>query len=232
MENKQKAVSLKGTWKQALVTFFSPLLLFLIVRWAVIEPFVIPSESMVPNLLIHDHILVFKSSFGLKLPFSDKWLASWGQPQSGDVVVFKYPINPNLYYIKRVIGRPGDHLKITNGRLERNNEIATYTEQITKNLFIENLNGRKHTVRFLSSLDGDTEEQIIDVPDDKYFVMGDNRDASSDSRVWGFVPKKNLIGKTWIIWLSCDETLTDVEFLCDPLKLRWDRIFKKVEAEL
>lgn len=78
MENKQKAVSLKGTWKQALVTFFSPLLLFLIVRWAVIEPFVIPSESMVPNLLIHDHILVFKSSFGLKLPFSDKWLANWG----------------------------------------------------------------------------------------------------------------------------------------------------------
>lgn len=235
MSNNLSAISLKGSWKQALVTFFSPLLLFLTMRWAVVEPFVIPSESMVPNLLKHDHILVFKSVFGLKLPFSDFWVSSWNDPKTGDVVVFKYPRNPNLFYIKRVIGKPGDQVKIHSGRVILNNTPATYLElskDKDQTLFVESINGHKHIVRYVFSQVADSEEQIINVPENKYFVMGDNRDFSSDSRVWGFVPKNNLVGKAWLIWLSCDETLSDVDFLCDPMKIRWGRFFKKVEKNL
>lgn len=235
MTHNLSAISLKGSWKQALVTFFSPLLLFLTMRWAIVEPFVIPSESMVPNLLKHDHIFVLKSIFGLKLPFSDIWVSSWNDPKSGDVVVFKYPRNPNLFYIKRVIGRPGDQVKIHSGRVILNNNPATYLElskDKDQTLFVESINGHKHIVRFVFSQIAESEEQVINVPENKYFVMGDNRDFSSDSRFWGFVPKNNLVGKAWLIWLSCDETLSDVDFLCDPLKIRWGRFFKKVEKNL
>lgn len=224
--------SLKGTWFQALTTFFSPLLLFLIIRWAFVEPFVIPSESMVPNLLVHDHILVFKSAFGLKVPFSDSWIINWSGPKIGDVVVFKYPINPNIYYIKRVIGGPGDTIKIVNGRPTINNKEPLYTPYNQDKVYIEELLGRKHKVRFVDYHSEVEEEQSVTVPEGQYFVMGDNRDSSSDSRVWGFVPEKYLVGRAWFIWLSCEETMSDFEFLCDPMKMRWSRFFNNVESDL
>lgn len=224
--------SLKGTWPQALATFFSPLLLFLIIRWAFLEPFVIPSESMVPNLLVHDHILVFKSAFGLKIPFSDRWIIQWSGPRVGDVVVFKYPINPNIYYIKRVVGRPGDTIKIVNGRLTVNSKESLYTPYDQDRVYIEELLGRKHKVRFMDFHSVFEEEQNVTVPEGQYFVMGDNRDNSSDSRVWGFVPEKYLVGRAWFVWLSCEETMSDFEFLCDPMKMRWNRFFDSVESDL
>lgn len=220
--------SLKGTWPQALLTFFSPLLLFLIVRWALLEPFVIPSESMVPNLLVHDHILVFKSAFGLKVPFGDRWIFRWGEPKSGDVVVFKYPINPHVYYIKRLIGKPGDVIKIVNGKPIINQVPPQYTVMSKDMLFVEELLGHKHIVRFEDFNSQIEEGQTLTVPEGQYFMMGDNRDNSSDSRVWGFVPEKFLVGRAWFIWLSCEETMSDFEFLCDPMKIRWDRFMKMV----
>ncbi len=105
--------NLKGTWDQAILTFLLPILLVLGVRWAFVEPFVIPSGSMIPNLLIHDHIIVKKFSYGLHIPFGDVWIAQWSAPQRGDIVVFKYPENPDVYYIKRLIGLPGIELKLT-----------------------------------------------------------------------------------------------------------------------
>lgn len=238
-----REVSLKGTWVQALATFFSPLLLFLILRWALIEPFVIPSESMLPNLLIHDHIFVFKSVYGLKIPFSDRYLFKWGEPERGDVVVFKYPLNPQVYYIKRLIGKPGDKIEVRHGQITVNGDSAKYDSILEpgvrtndENLYLETLLEKKRVIKLenfqVQSHSREDQESVssIEVPEDKFFVMGDNRDNSSDSRVWGFVPRENFVGKAWFIWLSCEQTMVDMEFLCDPLKMRWNRFLKKVDV--
>lgn len=217
-------MSKKGTWKQALVTFFSPLLLILILRWAVIEPFVIPSESMVPNLLIYDHILVKKFSYGLKVPFIDQWLVRWNQPQSGDIIVFKYPRNPSVYYVKRLIGLPGDKIEVRAGRIVRNSKPFAYVTGTTASSYNEIHDEKTYAVQIHSPLSEEA-ATVYEVPKDQYFVMGDNRDNSSDSRVWGFIPENLLVGKAWMIWLSCQETLEDARYICDPLKMRWNRIF-------
>lgn len=217
--------SKKGTWKQAILTFFGPLVLILGIRWAIVEPFVIPSESMVPQLLVHDHILVKKFSFGLKVPFSDTWVMRWGKPESGDIIVFKYPANPSIYYVKRLIGVPGDKIEVNSGRIFRNGKpfgLAPKTgEEFT---FEESHDERKYDVRLHRALNEDDPTQF-EVPENQYFMMGDNRDNSSDSRVWGFVSEHLLVGKAWFIWLSCEETLEDARFICDPLKMRWKRVF-------
>lgn len=216
--------SKKGTWKQALFMFFSPLVMILVLRWAIVEPFVIPSESMVPNLLVHDHILVKKFSFGLKIPFQDTWLARWGAPHPGDIVVFKYPSNPSIYYVKRLIGVPGDTIYVSNGHITRNGEQIPIEKQNEDYLFQET-QGTKRYQTLLHSEASDSDTQEYKVPEKQYFMMGDNRDNSSDSRVWGFVPEQNLVGRAWMIWLSCEETLEDARFICDPLKMRWNRVF-------
>lgn len=219
-------MSKKGTWKQALVTFFSPLVLILGLRWAIVEPFVIPSESMVPNLLVHDHILVKKFSFGLKVPFTDTWLVRWGKPQHDDIIVFKYPENPNVYFVKRLVGLPGDKISVNNGRITRNGQLLKYeTLADTEYSFKESRPDHPGHPVIIHSQSVDGAEMNFDVPDAKYFMMGDNRDNSSDSRVWGYVPEQNLVGKAWMIWLACEETLEDARFICDPLKMRWKRIF-------
>lgn len=219
-------MSKKGTWKQALFTFLSPLVLILGLRWAIVEPFVIPSESMVPNLLVHDHILVKKFSFGLKIPFSDIWLIRWGQPKAGDIIVFKYPDNPSVHYVKRLIGLPGDKIEVNNGRIIRNGELINYHSLADfEYAYTESLRENDlHTV-ILHGAMVPGNGRAYEVPEKQFFMMGDNRDNSSDSRVWGFVPEQNLVGKAWMIWLSCEETLADARFICDPLKMRWNRIF-------
>lgn len=218
-------VSKKGTWKQAIVTFFGPLALILGLRWAFIEPFVIPSESMVPQLLIHDHILVKKFSFGLKVPFTDKWIVRWGTPQVGDIVVFKYPTNPSIYYVKRLIGVPGDRIEVNSGHILRNGDPLVLRSIPNKEYYFEEgHDDRRYNVILHAELDDD-DPVIYEVPENQYFMMGDNRDNSSDSRAWGFVPGDLLVGKAWFIWLSCQETLEDARFICDPLKMRWNRIF-------
>ncbi len=216
--------SKKGTWKQAIVTFFSPLLCLLFLRWALIEPFVIPSESMVPTLLVHDHILVKKFAYGLKIPFVDDWLVRWNQPEPGDIVVFKYPQNPSVYYVKRLVGIPGDKIEVNEGRIVRNSHPFEYQPDSEIFRFKESHDQKSYPVLIHSQSPAETSTSY-EVPKDQYFMMGDNRDNSSDSRVWGFVPEKYLVGKAWMIWLSCQETLEDARFICDPLKMRWTRIF-------
>lgn len=222
--------NLKGTWDQAILTFLFPIFLVLTVRWALIEPFVIPSGSMIPNLLIHDHILVKKFSYGVHWPFSEKWLVQWTSPQRGDVVVFRYPENPEVYYIKRLIGLPGDKIESRQGRLTVNGQAFALTpaqgEDAGFQYFTENNGQREYVVRFLS--EEGTEVQSFEVPAGEYFFMGDNRDQSADSRSWGFVKNDYIVGRASLIWLSCHNTLPTMSFVCDPAQIRFDRLFKGI----
>ncbi|MBV2169589.1 MAG: signal peptidase I [Bdellovibrio sp.] len=226
--------SLKGTWNQAILTFLFPILLVLSVRWAVVEPFVIPSGSMIPNLLIHDHILVQKAAYGLHVPFGNPWIFQWSQPQRGEIIVFKYPENPDVYYIKRLIGLPGDKVDVQNGRITINGKKFTLTpyespsSEVGFNYYTENNGTKSYVVRFISEEVGG-ESQSYTVPEGHFFFMGDNRDQSSDSRYWGFVKNDYIVGKAWVIWLSCHSTLPTMTFVCNPSEIRFDRLFKKVQ---
>ncbi|MGZ3771063.1 MAG: signal peptidase I [Bdellovibrio sp.] len=234
-ENKVENRNLKGTWNQAILTFLFPILLVFTLRWAIVEPFVIPSGSMIPNLLIHDHIVVKKFAYGLHYPFTNKWLVRWSDPHRGDIVVFKYPQNPEVYYVKRLIGVPGDTIEIRQGRLTINGQKLNLTEIKSPSnepgfyYFAENNNeGHTYPVRFLFE-EKDSEVQFFKVPPGQYFFMGDNRDQSSDSRVWGYVKEDLLVGKAWLIWLSCENTLPTMTFVCDPSQIRLERLLKTVQ---
>ncbi len=228
-------MSKKGTWPQALLTFFVPIFMVLTLRWALFEPFVIPSSSMVPNLLIHDHILVLKSSMGLRIPFTHYWLIHWGEPKRGDILVFKYPENPNVYYIKRLIGLPGDTIEVNGGQITVNGQAWSLEKSESRpgednsfSYFLENSGEEIHRVRFFHD-PGSKEKVSYSVPADHYFFMGDNRDESSDGRVWGFVPGKYLVGHAWRIWLSCEQTLVSAPYLCDFSTIRPGRMFLKAQ---
>ncbi|MEK6775057.1 MAG: signal peptidase I [Bdellovibrionota bacterium] len=234
--------NLKGTWRQALLTFFGPVLLVFIFRLFILEPFVIPSGSMIPTLLIHDHLMVFKGSFGIKSPFSDTWWMRWGGPQRGDVVVFRYPKNPQVFYIKRVIGLPGDKLIFENHQLSVNGQVLPTEKWQGKpplseddfGLFLEKNLTKSYVVRYSGDEDSQSSSSRIEVevPEKNYYMMGDNRDQSLDSRVWGFLPDKYLVGRAWSIWLSCENTLLSAQMVCDPLTIRWRRIFKSVDKTI
>lgn len=233
--------SKKGTWAQAIGTFLLPLLLVLTIRWIVIEPFVIPSGSMIPNLLVHDHIAVKKFSLGIKLPFSNHWLWRWREPHRGEVLVFRFPPSPDVFYIKRLIGLPGDVVSVSNGQIKVNGKPwklqATSAEELGPNFpieegfdyFQEDTGETKHVVRFYSTPLSLDEDKEFKVPQGEYFFMGDNRDQSSDGRVWGFVPENLLVGPPSIVWLSCENTLSSASYLCDPREIRWKRLFNSVQ---
>lgn len=235
----QKKIGRQGTWPQALITFLLPLFLIFAFRWFVYEPFVIPSESMVPNLLIHDHILVKKFSYGLKPPMGDGWLYKFTDPKRGDVVVFRFPENRDVFFIKRVIGLPGDEITVQNGQVAVNGKpwvlnplpADQYFDEGFYNYFTEKtVEGSEHIMRLFTKYEhlGPEERKII-VPEKSYFVMGDNRDQSHDSRFWGFVPEDLLVGQAHFIWLSCEETLASAPFICDPLHLRGERFLKTIK---
>ena len=226
---------LQSTWGQALISFIFPIILILGFRWVLFEPFVIPSSSMVPNLLVHDHILVLKSSLGLRLPFSDFWLLRWSSPKRGDVMVFKYPENPNVYYIKRLIGIPGDKIEVEDDRISVNGEEWSASaaepqadDEMDFSYFMENSGLESHRIRFYKDKNSLQEKKMYEVPLEHFFFMGDNRDQSSDGRVWGFVPERYLIGHAWVIWLSCENTLVSAPYICDFSTLRTNRMFQKV----
>jgi len=217
----------RATWSQALLTLFGPILLFLGVRWLIAEPFVIPSGSMIPTLHIHDHILVNKLAYGVHVPFSKSWLMHWSNPRRGDIIVFRYPENPDVFFVKRAIGLPGDKVTLQSGALRINDQVLNL-ERITPlatdaDPAYEFFREEGHVVRYRDQFNAESEP--ITVPEGKLFVLGDNRDQSSDSRYWGFVPEENLVGRAWLIWMGCDDTLTSAQFLCDPTQLRWDRFF-------
>ena len=196
------------------ISFFPIFLIVLVLRSFVFEPFRIPSASMMPTLLIGDFILVNKYEYGLRLPvIYDKFFDN-NTPKRGDIVVFRYPENPKIPYIKRIIGLPGDKIAYYNKTLYINNVLADQTTSglysaygsgltmIGSLLITEDLGNIEHEILIdpkRSSL-----EFVTVVPDSQYLVLGDNRDNSKDSRYWGFVPEKNLVGKAFLIWMNWD----------------------------
>lgn len=186
-------------------SFFPVLLVVLVLRSFVVEPFQIPSASMVPSLEIGDYILVNKYDYGLRLPVVGTKILEVGEPQRGDVMVF-FPPNDNRYFIKRVIGLPGDTVRYVNKQLYVNGEEVPQQllaevpplQPITQ-VLSENLSGVEHQVHHDKRIyRGDFE---VRVKPGHYFMMGDNRDNSSDSRVWGQVPEQNIVGKAFAIWM-------------------------------
>jgi len=197
-------------------SFFPVLLLILLFRSFLAEPFKIPSGSMMPTLLVGDFILVNKFAYGLRLPVLNTKILPVGEPKRGDVFVFRYPENPKEDYIKRVIGLPGDEITYRNKTLFINGKeipesyLGPYTgpSEPTRSMAgaqvkNEQLDGVDHRIMELPQLQVG-HEGTWKVPDGYYFAMGDNRDNSLDSRFWGFVPEANLVGKALIIWMNWD----------------------------
>ncbi|WP_442682125.1 signal peptidase I [Stenotrophomonas sp. JC08] len=199
--------------------FFPVLAVVLVLRSFVAEPYKIPSSSMMPNLLIGDFILVNKFSYGFRLPVTNTKIIPVGEPKRGDVVVFKAPHAPDQNWIKRVVGLPGDRIGFHGDTLSINGEPVGYelrgeyvgkgrgAEMTGASLLTENLPGRTHTVLEWQGRASPAGQGDWEVPEGQYFVMGDNRDNSEDSRFWTqshFLPEENLRGKAFLIWLNCE----------------------------
>lgn len=196
-------------------SFFPIFLVVLVLRAFLVEPFRIPSGSMIPTLLVGDFILVNKFDYGIRLPVINKKIVRLGDPQRGDVVVFRYPEDPSTPFIKRIVGVPGDRIEYRDRRLYINGEAVIYDDA---GLYVGVKSAVLHTgaERYVEHL-GDHPHDIIvtpraysfdwegTVPADSYFVLGDNRDNSRDSRFWGYVPDENLIGRAFMIWMNWDK---------------------------
>ncbi|MBU8976230.1 MULTISPECIES: signal peptidase I [unclassified Lysobacter] len=197
--------------------FFPVLAVVLILRSFVAEPFRIPSNSMMPTLLTGDFILVNKFTYGLRLPITNSKFVALGEPQRGDVVVFRPPHHPDQDWIKRVVGLPGDRIGYHDNQVSVNGKALSYatvgvyqgkgngTEMTGAEELQEDLLGRQHHILERTNLPFiDQGEGDWIVPPGHYFVMGDNRDNSEDSRYWGFLPEQNLRGKAFLIWMNID----------------------------
>lgn len=192
-------------------SFFPVLLIVLLLRSFVAEPFRIPSGSMLPTLEIGDFILVNKFAYGLRLPVLHTKILNLGEPQRGDVMVFRYPENPKVDYIKRVIGIPGDVLEWSNKSLRVNGVELQHTDA-GGYMALDQHNDKRDTARQVEDLLGVAHDILIIpntpgrtgsivVPAGHYFMMGDNRDMSNDSRFWGLVPEANIVGKATYVWM-------------------------------
>lgn len=190
----------------------------LFIRQFIVQPFKIPSGSMIPTLVVGDHLFVNKFVYGPRIPFMDARIFKWKEPKRGDVIVFKYPGDEDKDFIKRVVGLPGDKVQIINGRLYINDQPVQITEIGpsqdgeedsgtfgfgSPRLFEERLGAIRHKIQYLRDQRGVFYGPVL-VPQDSVFVMGDNRDNSLDSRVWGFVKYDKILGKAFIIYWSWD----------------------------
>ena len=203
-------------------SFFPIFLIVLLLRAFLVEPFRIPSGSMMPTLLVGDFILVNKFTYGLRLPVTKTKLIELGQPERGDIVVFRWPVNPRLDYIKRVVGLPGDRISYRQKTLFINGQpvpiepVGQYRPEGSGMRALGSIEGREqlgdepHPVlvnplapdfspscRFMANRE-------VEVPAGQFLMVGDNRDDSNDGRCWGFVPEENLVGKAFFIWMSWD----------------------------
>jgi signal peptidase I len=196
-------------------SFFPVILIVLMFRSFLAEPFKIPSGSMMPTLLVGDFILVNKFAYGMRLPVLNTKIFEVGEPQRGDVFVFRYPRNPKVDYIKRVIGLPGDEITYRNKIVYVNGKEVPQTylgpyvgsgdegrKMAGAEARREMLPGVEHDILTWPLHAG--AEGTFRVPAGHYFAMGDNRDNSEDSRYWGFVPEANLVGRAFVIWMNWD----------------------------
>lgn len=200
----------KSTAREYIEAFAIAILLAIFIRTFIIQAFKIPSGSMLPTLQIGDHLLVSKFIYGIKMPFTGTTMIPIKKPQRHDIIVFKYPEKPTIDYIKRVVGLPGESFKIVDRQVYINNvAIEDPNAYFTSNLI------SKQPPK-------DNYPEIV-IPEGKYFVMGDNRDNSSDSRFWGLVDQKDILGKAFIIYWSWD--LQKPLFSFDRLSsVRWGRL--------
>jgi signal peptidase I len=205
--------------------FFPILAVVLVLRSFVAEPFRIPSSSMMPTLLIGDFILVNKFAYGLRLPVNNRKVIEIGLPERGDVVVFRPPAHPDQDWIKRVVGLPGDHIAYRDNVLYVNGQPADYQpigryagkgrgeEMSGASLLSEGLGDARHEVLEIDSpMYAGHGVGEWTVPAGEYFVMGDNRDRSDDSRFWGTLPETQLRGKAFLVWMNFDGAAGGVDF--------------------
>jgi signal peptidase I len=185
------------------------IILALIIRTFVVQAFKIPSGSMEDTLVIGDHLLVNKFVYGMQIPFTDKRILKIRDPRRGDVIVFEYPEDPSKDFIKRVIGTPGDEVQVINKTVYVNGKIYVNPHEVHKesDTIPEAQNPRDNT-------------KLIKVPADSYFVMGDNRDRSYDSRFWGFVKNEKIKGLAFIKYWSWES---------EKWRVRWDRIGRLID---
>ena len=203
---------LKSTIKEYGQALIIALILAFIIRSFVIQAFKIPSGSMLPTLKIGDHLLVNKFIYGVQVPFTDIEIVPVSDPEFQDIVVFEYPEDQSKDFIKRVVGLPGDTIAIRKGRLIRNGKRVnepytqfTHNERAAGQYPLENWPPHEFDRRARDNLGP------ITIPEDEYFVMGDNRDESYDSRFWGFVQSKDILGEAWIIYWSW-KSFTNIRF--------------------
>ena len=223
----QEHILAQPWWLDWTAGLFPVIISVFFLRSFIVEPFKIPSGSMIPTLLVGDLILVNKFQYGLRLPVLNTKLTEGEKPQRGDVMVFRYPPNPNLDYIKRVVGLPGDTVAYLNKRLTINGEVVA-TQSVPEffdedamryfKQYEEKLGAQSHRLlndeqrpAFVPGADHfpgyeacnyTVEGVTCTVPQGHYFMMGDNRDNSMDSRYWGFVPEKNIVGKAFLVWMN------------------------------
>jgi signal peptidase I len=225
-----QSVGREPWWVEYSKSFFPVILLVFLLRSFLVEPFKIPSGSMIPTLLVGDFILVNKFTYGIRLPVINAKVLDVRHPQRGEVMVFRFPEDPSLDYIKRVVGLPGDTVSYNRDKqLSVNGQRVPvvpesdfrYTESglntISARLYRETLDGQPHAVlmnpdvppiQLVGVREFPHRENCAynesgfecQVPPGHYFLMGDNRDSSSDSRYWGFVPERNIVGKAFMIW--------------------------------
>lgn len=228
VEAARQRVLAQPWWLDWTAGLFPVILIVFLLRSFLFEPFKIPSGSMIPTLVVGDLILVNKFHYGLRLPVINTKVVANNDPQRGDVIVFRYPVDPRIDYIKRVVGVPGDEVVYQNQRLSINGKpvettpLGDYYDEDSMRYaprFGEQLAAVKHDIlvqptlpalfrpmeafqRFRDQCRYSAEGVACKVPPGHYFVMGDNRDNSQDSRFWGFVPDENIVGRAFLVWMN------------------------------
>lgn len=234
LQPRRAASDKESWWVEYSKSFFPVILAVFLLRSFLVEPFKIPSGSMIPTLQVGDFILVNKFTYGIRLPIISKKLVDINMPKRGDVMVFHYPENPSLDYIKRVVGLPGDTIGYRNKKVYVNDKLQEQQPDGDYN-YVEGALKFVHTQRYNENLDGNIHPMLVNpempglhlgsvaefpyrencrysddelrctVPPGHYFMLGDNRDNSRDSRYWGFVPDNMIVGKAFAIWMNFND---------------------------
>jgi len=221
----------------------------LLLRAFVVEAFQIPSGSMIPTLEVGDHIFVSKFSYAVGIPFTNAKIVELGKPRRGDIIVFKYPPDPSVDYIKRVVGLPGETIEVRHNELFINGQpmarehlpqpcgageggLDGEEDRRSCEVWLEHLDGKTHVTHQEPNRSIASDFGPVTIPPGNYFAMGDNRDNSKDSRVWGFVPYALIKGKALVVWWSRDPARGGLSpaGVADWFKsIRWNRFFQRVQ---